>query len=265
MEKTSSVLYIEDSNATDELVHGLKKQIGELIRLQDMRSAFLSTTAYDLRAPLASIKGYLYLLRSGIADDEQRELCLERIAGEVDTVIELVSDILFLQGMSMIFQGLGPVSLGEIASRAVDKAGPMAREMGLPLRVEIPGHLPPVLGVSSLLEKVFDQLLDNALKFSSIGKNEGEIVVRLRERDDSVEVAISDKGIGIPPGELDRIFERFYRAKHNGPPLEGLGLGLAMAKQIIEEHGGHIWAESVLNVGTVFYFSLPKTDQDLIH
>jgi signal transduction histidine kinase len=263
MEKTSGVVLCIENDATDELLERLEEQIRELTRLHEKRSNFLSTVAYDLRAPLASIKGYLYLLRGDIMDDEQRELCLERIAGEVDTVIDLVSDILFLQEMSMIFQGVGPVSLGKIASKVVNKVGPMAREMGLPLRAEIPGHLSPVLGVSDLLEKVFDHLLDNALKFSSIKGTGGEIVVRLRERGNSVEVAISDKGIGIPPGKLDRIFGRFYRVERSELPFEGRGLGLAVAKQIIEEHGGRIWAESVLNVGSVFYFSLPKMDQDV--
>ncbi len=261
IDKTSRVLCIE-TNATDGLLGRLEKQVRELTRRQEKRHAFLSTIAHDLRAPLASIKGYLYLLRSEVMDEEQKELCLERIGGEVDTVIELVSDILFLQGMSMIFQGVGLVSLSEIASRAVDKAGPLARTRGLSLRAEIEGHLSPVLGVGDLLQKVFDHLLDNALKFSSSQGNGREIVVRLRERDDSVEVAISDKGIGIPAGELDRIFEPFYRVEHRDHPVEGLGLGLAIAKHIIEEHGGCIWAESVLNVGSIFYFSLPKADQD---
>jgi len=119
--------------------------------------------------------------------------------------------------------------------------------------VEVPQDLPPVLADSDRLERILLNVLSNALKYSA---SNTEVLVQARQSGKEVVTSVTDHGIGIPAEALPHIFERFYRAK-TARKAEGLGLGLYITKMLVEAHGGRVWAESELNKGSTFYFTLP--------
>jgi signal transduction histidine kinase len=144
----------------------------------------------------------------------------------------------------------------EIARAAIDGARAAAQRAGLVIREEIPQTLSPILSDANQLPRVFDNLLSNAIKFSPGG---GTITVRIHERDDQVNVYISDTGIGIPADELDRLFARFYRGgRPDEKHVTGTGLGLSIVKAIVEAHGGQVAVQSRQGYGSTFSFSLPR-------
>ena len=119
------------------------------------------------------------------------------------------------------------------------------------IRLEAPVDLPPVCADPDRLERILANLLSNAIRYSTPGT---EVTVSLARRDDQVITAVSDRGPGIAPEELSRLFQRYYRME---PGREGLGLGLYISRMLVEAHGGRIWAESQVGKGSTFSFSLP--------
>jgi two-component system sensor histidine kinase ResE len=150
----------------------------------------------------------------------------------------------------------GPVSISRVGHFAIQAARASAQEAKLHLIEEIPEGLPPVQGEMRRLGQVFDNLIQNAIKFSKPG---GTITVRMLEEESQIRVEVQDNGIGIPPDEMDRIFDRFYQI--NGTTTRhfaGTGLGLAIVKQIVEAHGGQVGVHSKVGEGSVFFFTIPK-------
>jgi signal transduction histidine kinase len=132
----------------------------------------------------------------------------------------------------------------------------VAEEANIELRKEIPEDLPRVLGDWSRISEVFDNLLDNAIKFSPDG---GAVTVRVKEEKDWLRAEVADVGIGIPDEKLSRIFDRFYQADGSSRRrFGGAGLGLAIVKRIIEANGGEVGVMSEIGKGSVFYFVIPK-------
>ncbi len=233
----------------------------ELSRLKD---EFLSTVSHELRTPLGYIKGYssTLLLPDDPLDEETTRKCLRRVVEASDELQELVDNLL---DMSKIDPGVlsvepRPVRLGGLARSAVERV--RIRAAGHRLRVAIPSALPLVSADPRRLEQVLYNLLDNAIKYSPEG---GRIAVEAHVAGAEVMVSVSDEGLGVPPEELDRLFERFHRGRTaRAHHIGGTGLGLAICKGIVETHGGRIWAESPafgrqpgVSQGTVIHFTLP--------
>jgi two-component system phosphate regulon sensor histidine kinase PhoR len=151
---------------------------------------------------------------------------------------------------------LEPLSLAEVARTSLAGIKPYAEEAGIEIVEEIPEGLPLVSGDRYRLYQVFDNLLSNAVKFSPDG---GKVTVHIRDDGTYLRVEVSDTGIGIPKDKLERIFERFYQVDNSlARRFEGMGLGLSITKQIVEAHGGEIWAESEVGRGSTFFFTLPR-------
>jgi signal transduction histidine kinase len=160
-----------------------------------------------------------------------------------------------------------PVDMGQLLRGCVEKLTPQAGKGGVELRLDL-GALPPLTGDNDWLAQVFTNLIDNALKHTSQG---GRVTVAAREvigqpsckgekAVPRIEVSVADTGSGIPPEDLSRIFERFYQVdKSRHRKDKGAGLGLAIAKEIVQAHGGQIKAESVVGVGTKFTVTLPAS------
>jgi signal transduction histidine kinase len=230
--------------------------LAELLEQDRLMSQFITDASHELRTPLTAIKGYLQLILGGAMDAEQQRASLETTARNIDVIIRLVNDILYLQEMATIQAERVPVALDEVVQEVVDAAQEQARLADVILRAEIPSGLPPVSGSRERLARALADLVDNAIRFNNTG---GEVVVGLREEDDHLQVEVSDTGIGIPSQHMDKIFNRFYRVDSSAPRLfRGVGLGLSIARQIIEEHGGKIRVESEPGKGSTFYFALPK-------
>ncbi|MBN1978040.1 MAG: GAF domain-containing protein [Anaerolineae bacterium] len=241
----------------EQRARNLAEAYAELQEVDRLRDEMVQNVSHELRTPLTFVKGYVELLLAGDAGpltDLQKEY-LDVVIGKTDTVTHLVSDIMFLQQADQLPKKTS-VSLAKLARRALQGCAATAEQAGLTLVEDIPGDLPPVAGDAGRLQQVFDNLLGNAIKFSPDG---GRITVAVRDVGELLQVSVSDEGVGIPEDQHERIFERFYQVDGSARRhFAGVGLGLTIAKRIVEAHGGRIWVESVPDKGSTFYFTIPK-------
>jgi len=241
-----------------ERAEALRKAYEEMKELNRLKTELAQNISHELRTPLTFIKGYVELLLDeamGKLTEEQRE-ALQIVSEKTDAITKLVEDIIVLQRAEMKALEMAPVSLAELARRAVQGAMVEAQRAGINFHLEIPPDLPLVMGDKDRLMQVFDNLISNAIKFSPNG---GRVTIRLLEDGDYVRAEVADNGIGIPKDKLEKIFERFYQVDGSTTRrFKGAGLGLAIVKSIVEAHGGKVWAESELGKGSTFYFTIPK-------
>ena len=236
----------------------LEHAFDELRHLDTMKSELIQNVSHELRTPLTFIKGYVELLQDGemgVLQDEQK-VALDIVANKTDVLSRLVDDIISMVQVSREQIKTAPVSLGDIGHTAVHAAQASAMDAGLTLIDQIPDGLPPVLGDKHRLGQVFDNLLQNAIKFSMPN---GIITIRMREEETGICAEVRDSGIGIPADQLSRIFDRFYQVDGTTTRrFGGTGLGLAIVKEIVEVHGGRVGVESQVDKGSLFYFTIPK-------
>jgi two-component system phosphate regulon sensor histidine kinase PhoR len=240
--------------------------VTELRRLERARRDFVANISHELRTPLASIKLLVETLNTAIHEDPQAaQDFLRRIDIELDGLTQLVRELLELSriesGHVRLERRLVPA--GELVHEAAGRLRAQAERAGLVLGVQAPGPGEPPLLVyadAERIEQVLVNLLHNAIKFTPPG---GQIVLRAEAGPDAGEVvfSVADTGIGIPPEDLPRIFERFYKVDKARTGTRdrdgGTGLGLSIARHIVQAHGGRIWAESTPGIGSTFYFTLP--------
>ncbi len=222
-------------------------------------SEFLSVISHELRAPVAAIKGFITTLLSNHRqwDDQEREAFLANVNENVDRLSRIFENVL---EMGRLDKGLEP---HRRPTRLVTLVQRVLHDLSFqPSRCElvneVPAYLPPVAIDPLRIERVLRNLVENAIKFSPAG---GKICVFARLMEDEIEVGVQDQGIGIAPEHLPYIFERFYQADRTGPYKEGIGLGLYIAKELVQAHGGQIRAESQVGHGTTMRFTLPLDDR----
>lgn len=214
------------------------------------RREFLTTMAHELRTPLMSAGGYLQLLQNRALSGPALETAMDTVARNVQQIVTLVNDILFLQEIELVLPAFQPVDLGALAASVVEKYQEKAQKQRVRLGLKTERNLPAAHGDAKSLERAVMALVDNAVKFSPNG---GEVDVRLWSDRGRVCLSVSDHGIGIAPEALPHIFDRFYKT----PDSPGSGLGLAIARDLVRAHGGEIQAESQAGRGTRLWFSLP--------
>jgi signal transduction histidine kinase len=227
--------------------------------LERLRDAFVAAVSHELRTPLTSISGFVEML-----EDEEESLG-ESARGYLDVIRRgttrlqrIVEDLLLVAQIEADRLELrrGPADLGEIAAAAVDAARPAAEEREISLQLDADGPL-PLDADAGRLGQVLDNLVSNALKFTLPG---GSVAVTVRHGGGRALVEVSDTGIGVPQGEVGQLFSRFYRASSaTRRAIPGTGLGLVIARAIVEEHGGSIALESREGVGTRVNVSLPTS------
>ena len=225
-------------------------------RLEVVRRDFISNVSHELRTPLASLKALTETLQEGALEDPPAaRRFLQKMESEIDNMTQLVRELLELSRIESgkVPFNLKPVQPNDLVSRAVERMQLQAERAGLTLRLECAEGLPNVLADGERIEQVLVNLLHNAIKFTPAG---GEIVARTWKEAGQVVFSVQDTGVGIEPAALSRIFERFYKADQSRSG-GGTGLGLSIARHTIEAHSGRIWAESEVNRGSTFYFSLP--------
>ncbi len=219
----------------------------------------LSVTSHDLRAPLATVQSCLDVIVNGFVgdiNDRQKELLVgskQRIS-DLTSMIDNILDISHIEIRELDFEKF---SLPEVIETSVGDVEGMTRKKEIQIQNNVSQQLPPVFGLPKRLRQVLDNLLSNAIKFTPKG---GFVSISSQETDDYVQLEVADTGIGISPEDLPRIFDDFYRGM-KVEEAEGAGIGLSIAKKIIEAHGGRIWAESPdpeTGKGTKFSFILPK-------
>lgn len=242
----------------------IEQQIQALKKADAERREMVSNASHDLRTPLAALRGYLetMLLREGRMTSEEQRVYLgiaikhgERLGMLVDELFELTK----LEAPNIEARP-EPFPLGELVQDVAQKYHLVAENKGVHLKTEMASGLPFVLADIGMIERVLENLIENALRYTSSG---GAVTLKLGAADGRVQVQVSDSGSGIAPEDIGRIFDRFYRAPANVAPSSGksgAGLGLAIVKRILELHGSSIEVQSALEQGSVFTFDLPAYD-----
>jgi signal transduction histidine kinase len=224
---------------------------------QDLaRREFLTNIGHELRTPLMIAQGYLQMLQRGIVSGDQVKAGIDTVARNVQQIANLVNDILFLQEMDLVLPEFQEVDMNEIATQVLARYNPKAVERNVNLRLLPSLSLSPVSGDPKSLERALMSLVDNAIKFSPKG---GDVEIRLSEQDGQIQVAVEDHGIGIPKENVANIFDRFYHLERSGDDLfGGIGLGLAITRQVIQQHHGSISLQSEPGKGSIFTLTLKK-------
>lgn len=246
---------IEKARLFEELQQA-NQQLNQLDRL---KSDFISVASHELRTPLSIILGYVSYLRE-LADEES--------AGQLDSVLRaavrlrnLIQDMLNLQyidaGTASLEQSL--VNLTEIVKNLVDERDeiPLAKQQII--KVDMPEKPVMVIVDRNMLQVILNNLFDNAVKFTP---EEGQITISIEEHNNETWISVQDTGRGIAKNQLKRVFNRFYQIEHHlRRQHEGMGLGLAIAKELAELNRGRIWATSVPGEGSQFYVAFPAYKQ----
>jgi PAS domain S-box-containing protein len=243
------------------LIAQLQEANEKLKSIDLMKTNFISMASHELRTPLTTIKAFVDLLQMRrTMPDEQKTKLMSTISVETDRLARLITDLLDLSRIeagSMKWQ-MSEVSIEELIRSVIASMGILFENKGLRVSTQFGSPLSRVSGDRDRLVQVVTNILSNAVKFTARG---GEIhVAALQETEPQprIVVAISDTGIGIPAAHIPLIFEKFHRSDDElTAAIEGTGLGLAITRQIVEYHGGRIWAASTRGRGSVFTFTLP--------
>jgi signal transduction histidine kinase len=225
--------------------------VAQLRATERMRTDFVSNVSHELRTPLTAIKGLVETLRDGAVDDRKvRDRFLATMEDETDRLIRLVNDLLVLSKADSQALKLKrePLDVRDLIERSVHKLAPQMEEKGILVEVSASDGPQLVLADADRIEQVLVNLMDNAIKYSPEGER---ITVAIDEG--------SPTPLGIPAGDLPRVFERFYRVDQaRSRDRGGSGLGLSIAKAIVEAHGGEITLRSEEGQGTTVRFTLPR-------
>ena len=237
----------------------IQEQFERLKETDKLRRELVSNVSHDLRTPLASMHGYVdtLLLKNESLSSEDRLHYLEITRKHTQRLGQLIGDLFELSKLDAgsVSPRLETFSLAELLHDVSQEFELEAEQAGISLRVETQQQAALVQADIGLMQRVLENLLRNALKFTPAG---GVVTIKLDPRPDAICVAVSDTGCGIPDKELDRIFERFYRSENTPSVLDSsAGLGLAIVKRILDLHGSRITVSSNIDQGTRFEFDLP--------
>lgn len=208
----------------------------------------------ELRGPVAQAKSSVDLALTEIGGKlkEGQRAPLRSASDKLGTVWQLLDDVALLHdSQAAVAQSFKPVRLDELAKQSLAKHQAFAQQQGVALLTTIPASV-IVPGDGPRLSRVFDALIHNAIKYSYKG---GEVVVTIQREGSTAQITVSDRGIGLAPDVLPHIFDRFFQLDPKGG---GIGLGLALVKEIVEAHSGQVWVDSAPGQGARFYFTLPK-------
>lgn len=234
------------------------QDVTQVRRLEMVRRDFVANVSHELRTPLASLKAILETLQEGAIEDVGvRWRFLQRMAAEIEALIQLVNELLELTRLEsgMPHLNLEAVSPLELARGSVERVRPQAERAGLELELVCPSPMALIRADGRRLEQVLLHLLHNAIKFTPPG---GKVRLVVLEEAQVVRFEVQDTGVGIAAEDLPRVFERFYKGDRSRRRAEGSGLGLAIARHVVENHGGEIGVTSELGQGSRFYFTIPK-------
>ncbi|MEW5759325.1 MAG: ATP-binding protein [Candidatus Thermoplasmatota archaeon] len=265
---TNLLILIEDVTELTRLEEELKesyRKLGdayeEVKSAAKARSDFVSVVSHELRTPLTVIHSYLSMLREGLLGGLSNGQ-IDKIGialSQTNHMISIINELLDVSKMEAkrFVISKGEISLPKIVKESVKKVERLADIKGHGISVNMPKRFPRIPGDEQRISQALINLLTNAIKYTNDG---GKICIAVEDKNSYVQLMVSDTGIGIPKREQGKIFERFYTPKGSSLRRESgrMGLGLSIAKGIIEAHHGKIWVESEVGKGSKFYFILPK-------
>ncbi|WP_017653627.1 PAS domain S-box protein [Fortiea contorta] len=233
------------------------RDITQRKQIERMKDEFVSVVSHELRTPLTSIHGSLGMLASGLltADSEAGKRLLQIATDSSDRLVRLINDILDIERIESgrVTTTLTTCNLDDLIKSTLNVMQPLADQAGV--RLEISSLSIQISADQDRIVQTLTNLLSNAIKFSGTGST---VWLQAQIQEDEVLLAVKDIGRGIPTDKLESIFERFQQVDcSDARNHDGTGLGLAICKSIVQQHGGRIWAESILGEGSSFYFTLP--------
>ncbi|BCR06007.1 hypothetical protein DESUT3_30760 [Desulfuromonas versatilis] len=231
------------------------QDITEQKRMEHAKDEMLSAVSHEMRTPLTAMLGFTEFLIENEVEREQQLDFLGTVLKETERLNELITNFLDLQRLQSELETyhFEALEVGGMLQEVAHLFAVASKKHRITL--DCPASLPAVRGDLKRLEQVLKNLLSNAIKYSPRG---GTVHLRARVQHDCVLLSVSDEGIGIPPQALNKIFTRFYRVDDSDRRIPGgIGLGLALVKEVVTAHRGRVWAESTLGAGSTFYFTLP--------
>jgi signal transduction histidine kinase len=246
----------------DQMANQLQRTFERERELEAARRDLIAGVSHDLRTPLATTRAMVEsVLDEVVTDPDEVKRYLRLIQSDVALLSRLIDDLFELSQIEMgaLRLEVAPVSLSEVIAETLEAYRVQAEENGVELDFRIDADLPPVAADAPRLQRVLRNLLDNAQRYTRPG---GAIRVETRREGEAARVSVQDTGLGIAPADLERVFDRFYQGDAPPPPTgerraRGAGLGLAIARGLVEAHGGRIWAEVAVPTGTAFNFLIP--------
>lgn len=232
------------------------RDITHFRQADELKSEFVSIISHELKTPVALIKGYVSTLRRDDVewDCNVTDNSLQVIEEEADRLTGLIENMLDATRLQMNGVQLkkADINLYQLVNRLVERF--QVQTEGHQIIIDIPEDFPIVMADEPRLEQVLSNLISNAIKYAP----DGSICIRGQTLSDQIVICVSDEGPGIAAGDLPHIFDRFYRAKETSRKTKGAGLGLYLARAIVEAHGGRMWADAKTDQGARICFSLPR-------
>lgn len=254
----SSYYQLNGSRITDKGFVLLIMDVTARTASEKIRREFSANVSHELKTPLQSVLGYSEIMLSGLVKPEDTKRFLQKINDEAHNLLRLIDDIMQLSKLDELTHDMmEEFTLQDVAQSALARLKDKACRLQVSLQlVDSTGGDSKLLGISSLMEEIFFNLLDNGLKYNHPG---GEVTLCLSEGENKYTVSVADTGMGIPGSELPHIFERFYRVdRSRHKAIEGTGLGLSIVKHGVGFHGGSIRVVSTVGQGTEFIMKFPK-------
>ena len=249
----------EVADSFNEMADTIVTNIEEMKTMDNLRRELIANVSHDLRTPLATIQGYIetILMKTETLSEDDRKKYMQTILGSTERLKKLVEELFELSKLEARETRPKPeaFSIAELAQDIQQKNLLIAESKNIELLLQFPYDLPLAYADIGMMEKVLQNLLDNAFKFTP---ERGKIIIQLKPQSENIFVSVNDNGIGINEKELPHIFDRYNQGSRSQiKEKQGLGLGLAIVRKILEVHNLEIKVESIEGKGTSFYFKVP--------
>ena len=247
---------VNGSDEIAQLAARFNQMATQLEQVESMRRQLIGDVTHELRKPLTSIKGYMEGLVDGVLPSTPETF--DQIHREADRLSRLVDDLQELSRVEAKAYSLDihPMTVSNLVQTTVKRLAPQARDKHIILHPNLPADLPPLQADEDRITQVLVNLVANAIQYTPVG---GNVSITAARQADEIQISVKDTGVGIPPEHLANLFTRFYRVDKSRSRNAGggSGIGLTIAKHLVEAHGGRIWAESKgEGQGSTFTFSL---------
>jgi len=249
------IVFTRDRDGSPTQAMSVARDITERKELEQLKDDFIGMVSHELKTPLTVVSGALNVaMTAGLPEEEKTTLLQDAVWG-TDTMADIVDNLLELSRSQSKRLVLQPVALdvGNIIARIIRQSS--GKSANHSVVADVPDGLPEIKADLTRIERILDNLVDNAIKYSPDG---GEVKVSARREGDNLLVSVSDHGIGIASQDAEKLFQPFSRLDTlSGTAIKGIGLGLVVCRRLVEAHGGKIWVESEMGKGSTFKFTLP--------